>query len=100
MIVQRWSTLEAALADWELDAIIGKGHRQAIVSLTERKSRYTFIRKVKRKTARYVSHVIISLLTPFSEQGTHTDIGSRQRVRAPLRLMATGAQREYQRPSK
>ncbi|MBL4851148.1 MAG: IS30 family transposase, partial [Gammaproteobacteria bacterium] len=31
------------IGDWELDTIIGKGHQQAIVSLTERKSRYTLI---------------------------------------------------------
>lgn len=52
--------------DWELDTIIGKGHQQAIVSLTERKSRYTLIRKVKRKTAESVSNAIIHLLKPLS----------------------------------
>jgi len=55
------------LGDWELDTIIGKGHRQAIVSLTERKSRYTLIQKVTRKTAQCVSDAIISLLSPLSE---------------------------------
>lgn len=56
------------IGDWEVDTVIGKGHQQAIVSLTERKSRYTLIRKVKRKTAQCVSGAIITLLTPFSEQ--------------------------------
>lgn len=55
------------LGDWELDTIIGKGHQQAIVSLTERKSRYTLIQKVKRKTAQCVSDTIIKLLSPFVE---------------------------------
>ena len=32
------------IGHWELDTIIGKGHKQAIVSLTERKSRLTLIR--------------------------------------------------------
>lgn len=54
------------IGDWELDTIIGKGHQQAIVSLTERKSRYTLIRKVKRKTAESVSKAIIHLLKPLS----------------------------------
>ena len=35
--------------DWELDTIIGKSHKQAIVSLTERKSRLSLIAKVKTK---------------------------------------------------
>ena len=33
------------IGDWELDTIIGKGHKQAIVSLTERKSRLTLIER-------------------------------------------------------
>jgi len=56
------------IGDWELDTIIGKGHQQAIVSLTERKSRYTLIQKVKRKTAQCVSDAIINLLAPVSDQ--------------------------------
>jgi IS30 family transposase len=53
--------------DWEGDLIIGAGQHQALVTLNERKSRYTLIGKVLRKTAQAVSDVIISLLTPFSE---------------------------------
>lgn len=56
------------IGDWELDTIIGKNHKQAIVSLTERKTRYTLIQKVKRKTAGSVSDAIIKLLTPFTER--------------------------------
>jgi len=59
--------LRSRIGDWELDTIIGKGHQQAIVSLTERKSRYTLIQKVKRKTAQCVSNAIINLLSPFSD---------------------------------
>ena len=60
--------LRSRIGDWELDTIIGKGHRQAIVSLTERKSRYTLIQKVKRKTAQCVTNAIINLLSPVSDQ--------------------------------
>ncbi len=56
------------IGDWELDTIIGKNHKQALVSLTERKTRYTLIQKVKRKTAESVSDAIIKLLTPFTER--------------------------------
>jgi IS30 family transposase len=56
------------LGDWELDTLIGKGHQQAIVSLTERQSRYTLISKVKRKTAQTISEAIIHLLSPFIDQ--------------------------------
>jgi IS30 family transposase len=56
------------IGDWELDTIIGKNHQQAIVSLSERKSRFTLIHKVERKTAQCVSQAIIKLLKPFSDQ--------------------------------
>lgn len=59
--------LRSRIGDWELDTIIGKNHQQAIVSMTERKSRYTLIQKVERKTAQCVSNAIINLLSPFSE---------------------------------
>lgn len=59
------------IGDWELDTIIGKGHRQAIVSLTERKSRLTLIHKVERKTADSVSRAIIHLLKPIAHR-VHT----------------------------
>ena len=59
------------LGDWELDTIIGKGHKQAIVSLTERKTRLALIAKVNRKTASQVSSAIIQLLRPHARK-VHT----------------------------
>lgn len=52
--------------DWELDTIIGKRHRQALVTLVERKSKLTLIAKVARKTAEAVSEAIIRLLNPLT----------------------------------
>ena len=57
--------------DWELDTIIGKGHKQAIVSLTERKSKLSLIAKVPRKTADLVAKAIIGLLSPITDR-VHT----------------------------
>lgn len=56
------------IGDWEADTIIGKNHKQAIVSLVERKSGYTLIRKVKRKTARAVKKATVSLLKPHRDK--------------------------------
>ncbi len=50
---------------WEGDTIIGARHRQAIVSLVERKSRYTLLTKVERKTAHLVGQAVTGLLKPF-----------------------------------
>ena len=56
------------IGDWEVDTIIGKGHQQAIVTLTERKSRFALLRKVERRTADQVRNALIDLLQPFSDR--------------------------------
>jgi IS30 family transposase len=50
------------LGDWEADTIIGQNHQQAILSLTERKSRLCLLKKVERNTAEAVEHAIAELL--------------------------------------
>ena len=55
------------LGDWELDTVIGKGHRQALVSLTERKSRLSLIAKVPTKEAGGVKDAVLKLLAPLSK---------------------------------
>lgn len=59
------------IGDWEVDTMIGKGHRQAIVTLTERKSRFSLLRKVKRRKAKLVSAAVIDLLQPVADR-SHT----------------------------
>ncbi len=56
------------LGDWEADTIVGKGHRQALVSLTERKSKLTLLAKVERATAAAVAEVMTRLLAPLAER--------------------------------
>ena len=46
--------------------MIGKRHKQAIVTLVERKSGYTVLAKVRNKTAELVSSAIIRRLEPIS----------------------------------
>ena len=55
--------LRERLGDWEGDTIIGKGHQGAMVTLTERTSRFTLIRKVTQKSAARVSQAVIDLLS-------------------------------------
>lgn len=50
------------IGDWEADTIIGKNHKQAIVSLVERKSGFLLMHKVERNTASAVSDAMIRLL--------------------------------------
>ena len=62
------------IGDWEVDTMIGKGHRQAIVTLTERKSRFSMLRKVEQRKAHLVSAAVIDLLQPVADR-SHTITG-------------------------
>jgi IS30 family transposase len=55
------------IGDWEVDTIIGKGHKQAIVSIVERKSKFTILKKVQLKTADLVSKSTIEALMPYKD---------------------------------
>ena len=59
------------IGDWETDTIIGKAHKQAIVSLTERKSGLALIYKVDRRTKENTEGAIKRLLGSISKQ-VHT----------------------------
>jgi len=59
---------KSRLGDWEIDTIIGKNHKQAIVSIVERLSKKTFLRKVKSKTASLVSKSTIQALREVSDR--------------------------------
>ena len=55
----------ARLGDWEADTIFGRRKHQAIVTVTERKTRYTLMQKVRQKTSREVGDALIELLRPY-----------------------------------
>jgi IS30 family transposase len=59
------------LGDWEVDTLIGKQQKQAMLTLTERKSRFTLLGKVPRRTAQIVHQQICKLLLPVRDK-VHT----------------------------
>jgi IS30 family transposase len=59
------------LGDWEVDTLLGRKQKQALVTLTERKSRFTLVGKVKQRTARNVRGRICDLLLPVKDK-VHT----------------------------
>ena len=59
------------LGDWEADTIIGKSHRGAVVSLVERKSQFTVLGQVERKTADAVQQQMVQQLRPHRKR-VHT----------------------------
>lgn len=48
------------VGDWEIDTIIGKDRKQAVVRIVERKSKKTILKKVNNKTAQLVADAIIN----------------------------------------
>jgi IS30 family transposase len=59
------------IGDWEIDLVIGRHHQGALVTIVERKSKFTLIKKVPNKQAEQVSQATVALLTPYIEK-THT----------------------------
>ncbi len=59
------------LGDWEVDTMFGKDHKQALVTLTERKSRFTLLGKVSQRSAQAVQNQIYRLLLPVRDK-VHT----------------------------
>ena len=80
--------LKTRLGDWEIDTVIGKNHKGAILTIVERKSKFTTIKKLENRKAATVSNATIELLRPYmdnvltitSDNGKefayHTDISS------------------------
>lgn len=60
-IEQRPTIVEekSRIGDWEIDTIIGKNRKQAIVSIVERFSKMTILKKVERKTPELVKDATI-----------------------------------------
>jgi IS30 family transposase len=55
------------IGDWEINTIIGKQHKGALLTLVERKTKFTLIRKLEKKQADLVAEATIHLLKPYKE---------------------------------
>jgi len=53
--------------DWEIDTIVGKNHKGAIVTIAERKSNFILMRKLKSKNAKDLAKQTIRLLAPYKD---------------------------------
>lgn len=54
--------------DWEIDTLIGKGHKGSLLTLVERKTKYTIIKKLPDRQASSVADATIDVLSPFSKK--------------------------------
>ncbi|MDO8846265.1 MAG: hypothetical protein Q7U98_06050 [Methylicorpusculum sp.] len=56
------------MGDREIDTVIGKNHQGVLVTLLERVSKLTLIKKVPSKHAEVVTKSAIQLLTPYLDK--------------------------------
>lgn len=57
--------------DFEIDTVIGKNHKQALVTIVDRCARLTLVRRVSHKRADLVAGATIDLLSPIADR-VHT----------------------------
>ena len=55
------------IGDWEIDTVIGKDHKGALVTLVDRKSKFALIKRVESKHADVVTEATIELLQPLKK---------------------------------
>ena len=60
--------LRSRVGDWEADTVIGKQGHSVLVTLVERKTRFTVAIKAVNKTARAVTNAICEYLQPYQEK--------------------------------
>ena len=58
---------KSRIGDWEIDLVMGRPRTGALVSVVERRSRYTLLGKVGSKQADQVAATTIALLAPHKE---------------------------------
>ncbi len=84
----------ARLGDWEADTSSGTAHRQAIVSLVERKSKLVRLKKVECNTAQAVAAASLALLGALAAR-VHTITSNNGREFAAHERIATGLEAKF-----
>jgi len=67
MIDKRPKVVEekSRIGDWEIDTVVGKDHKGFLVTVVDRKSKFTIIKYVASKHAEVVTEALIEMLTPM-----------------------------------
>ena len=55
------------VGDWEVDTVIGAGHKGVLVTAVDRKSKFTLIEAVERKTEDLVGGALVAMLEPLKD---------------------------------
>lgn len=82
------------LGDWEADTIIGQNHQQAIVSVVERKSKLTLLKRVTHRTSEAVEQALEELLKPLQKR-CHTITSDNGKEFANHQAIASNLQADF-----
>ena len=55
---------KSRIGDWEIDTVVGKDHKGFLVTVVDRKSKFTMIKGVESKHAEVVTQALIEMMTP------------------------------------
>jgi len=59
---------KARIGDWEIDTMSGKKRKGALLTIVERKSKFTLVKHLPDRQAKRVSNAVIRLLQPFKNR--------------------------------
>ena len=59
---------KSRIGDWEIDSVICKNYRQAIVTIVERVNKFSVMKKIEKKTTETVAEATIELLQSYKNQ--------------------------------
>src|SRR5207237_493128 len=62
---------KSRIGDWEIDTIIVKNHKEAVLSIVERISKFTILRKLQHKTSEITKMAVIEALAAYKDN-VHT----------------------------
>ncbi len=59
---------KSRIGDWEGDTVIGKGRKNAFVTMVERKTLYTIVHRIESKHAQITADALIKCMTPYKDK--------------------------------
>lgn len=59
---------KSRIGDWEIDTIIGKNQKRAILSIVDRASKFTILRKLENRTSEATKIALINALESYANQ--------------------------------
>ena len=80
--------LKSRIGDWAGDTVIGKGRKNAFVTMSERKTLYTVVQRIESKHAKITADALIVSIAPYKDLTLDNGKEFAQRERVAQKLEA------------